>query len=241
MPSIPEQLDALSVADDLQRTESPLATGWAILTGYKEIGAVTTVGWRAVTAFGTGEESLYAAGARYTTNAGLDTGEEGPAVKVQVNTEPGSIGGRYFSVNLRLGIANAYGVRAKFIDAGSGSGPYIVRVEDWVNGVRTVIAEVEGVEINPNGFVAMYVLGGKVFVWVKETEEAAWEEVASAEVEEGGAYIASFAAQGALDAAGNIGRYKNFAIGTIEPEAEVGPGLYVKVGEELKPVKLGIE
>ena len=213
MPSIPEQLDALAVDDDLIKGSSSFPTGWVKLSGYLEIGAITATGWRVVAGLGEGVESTNAAGACKTAESYLDEGTVGPGVKAQISADPGA-SLRYLSLNLRLN-DTSYGVRAKFIR--SSAGVYKLRLEDWENSNREVLTEVEGVKVAVNGEIALFVVGEIAYVWAKPTEEGEWEQVAEAAVGVGGAYMGQYVTRGGLDAAGNIGRLKNFAVGQIEP------------------------
>lgn len=212
MASIAEQLDALPVLDALQRVESPLGAPWVLMTGHQNIGQLEANGFRASLAFGGGEEAVVGSGARYGgVSLGKDEDKLGPAVVLRVAVLTST--SRYFGINLRMTIAPGYGLRAKFIETSSGK--WTLKLEDWENGVRSLLKEVAGVEVSATGSVALYVMNEIAYVWAKKTSADEWVQVAEAGVGVGGAFLSSFPCQGGIDAAGNVGRYINFAAGVI--------------------------
>lgn len=148
--------EALSVADTLLRTESPLSNGgkWATLNGAANAGTSNvTNGWEG-SAFGT------VSGARWTP-----VEQANPAVTLTLHTgTPASE--RWFSVVACWAAAATSGYEVRLTESAV-VGTYTCTIEKYVAGALTTLATITGVSFTTGNTLGIAVRGGKVAAWKK--------------------------------------------------------------------------
>jgi len=255
VPTIPEQLEALAVLDELHRSpeenppEAPWkeAAGWAAGSG--GAGSITSVGWRTIAGFSSGANIAAIHDDTNTAKAEI--------LHAKVRAHTASSGSERFA-SLYLNVWPAifgtgeHAYRVRWVRTGTNTWTFTL-TEHWSSTEGVVLATVEGVTMvdGEGGEVALRVDKGTqiVSVWVKSEEGAEWEEVASEEAQtELIGYTDAFPWSVGLDAAGNTSRWENIGVGegeeASEPKEEVVVPVMIKPAieriHELPPDRMAI-
>lgn len=220
MPSIPEHLDALEVLDALSdRTENPIEAPWEEspwATGTGGAGAlVEGAGYRVTAGFSEGANNASAYHESQPGNAG-----EIVAAKVKAH-ENNSGDERWAGLYLGFPGFGDYSFRLRWVQTGTDT--FTVTIQERYGGGETAVAEATGVSMSDGGEMALIMdtTTGIVSAWVKATEGSEWEEIASGEPKTAGSILSLYgivpgSLRVALEAAGNITRWKDVAVGELE-------------------------
>lgn len=170
-----EALDELPITDNLTRLESTLAGDWKLLKPGVLTGEATTAGgggWRAKTAFVTGPDGAYWSKEQFSASGGDHIAA---VIKLsQVATTNDRSTGVWIC---RDGTTpetaeSGYYLRAEF----KGSGKIKFKLEKWVTGTPSTMAELETTEYAAGSRIAIVVGGGAVSFWASKGAETVFRE-----------------------------------------------------------------
>jgi len=220
--TIAEELAKLAVTDNLNRNENPLAGEWVLLKPGKQKGkCVSGEGWTPISLFSEGADGAY------WKKTGALVGGSGYAASLFLLTQlPGPTApNRYIGVWVYRDKTtpetkeNGYYLRVEYLSGEGATVALKLKLEKWVNGVVTVLKEVETTagKYKKESRFALVVGGGKVYCFASKEKASAFEQVL--EVEDA-TYTEGYS--GLLGSGTGTEAMQNFATGTFNLEEEAG-------------------
>lgn len=203
-----EDVMALSVLDQFERSESPLASGkwvalqWASSSGGTKTGAVTESGWRAVDSYPTVNGAFW--------NEKFSDKGNGDAVSAVMNEAPNSKS-RYLALWLNMPEPEAsksgYQLSWTWTSEPEAPGSYEVALSRWISGSKTVLTSKSEQSIPVGKTVALSYKEGVLSAWTGTAPSL------SKLLSTNDSWFASGYA--GVEASGNSSRLQDFRAGTL--------------------------